>query len=140
MVSPIWRYVSACTTPSEASTRVEARRSRNASRWERAGLGGEEADRERLRKARQRDVVGHILAERLQECDLDQVDADSVPHEIGHLAAGDPRGDLDYGDSPIGSGDELGEGDRVREAERERRVDGDAARRARSCSGGIEDG
>ena len=34
---------------------------------------------------------GHRLAERLPERDLDEVDADGVPDEVGHLPAGNPR-------------------------------------------------
>ena len=42
----------------------------------------------------------HGLAERAQR-DLDEVDADGVLHEIGHLAAGDPRRHLDDGDATV---------------------------------------
>ena len=91
----------------------------------RAGLGGEEADREGLREARERDLVRDVLAERLPERDLDEIDADGVPHEVGHLAAGDPRGDLDDCDAAVRRGDELRERDRVAEAERAHRLDRD---------------
>ena len=104
------------------------------------GCGGEEADRERLREARERDVVGHVLAERLQERDLDEVDADCVAHEVGHLAAGNPRGDLDDGDAAVGRRDELREGDRVargraRAPTRRRPARRGAAARAGSTAG-----
>ena len=64
---------------------------------ERPGLGGEEADRERLLEPRQRELVRDGLAERLPERDLDEIDADGVPDEIRHLAARNPRRHLDDG-------------------------------------------
>ena len=79
--------------------RVELADPRDAPGRQRPGLRGEEPDRERLREAREGDVVGDVLAERLQERHLDEVDADGVPHEVGHLAAGDARRDLDDGDA-----------------------------------------
>ena len=70
-------------------------------------------------------VVGHVLGECLQQCDLDEIHADCVAHEIGHLAAGNPSSDLDDGDAAVGRGDELRERDGVGEAERAHRLDGD---------------
>ena len=65
------------------------------------GDGGEEADRERLGEAGQRELVGDVLAERLANRDLDEVDADGVAHEVRHLAACDARRDLDHGDAAV---------------------------------------
>ena len=90
---------------------------------QRAGLGGQEADRERLREARPRDLVRDRLAEREPQRDLDEVDARRVPHEIGHLAAGNARRDLDDGDRAVGMGDQLREGDPVTQAQRLHRAD-----------------
>ena len=84
-------------------------------------------------------VVGHVLAECLQQCDLDEIHADGVAHEIGHLAAGNPGGDLDDGDAAVGRGDELRERDGVRRPSA--RTDSTATCPARrSCSGGIDGG
>ena len=69
----------------------------DASGGQRAGRRREEPDRERLREPRERELVGNVLAESLANRDLDHVDADRVAHEIGHLTAGDARGDLDDG-------------------------------------------
>ena len=74
----------------------------DAARGQRARLRGEEADRERLREAGKRELVGDLLAERLAQRDLDEVDADRVPHEVGHLPAGDARRHLDHGDAAVG--------------------------------------
>jgi len=90
--------------------------------------GSEKADRERLREAWNGKRVGHLLAESLQNCDLDQVDADGVPHEVGHLAARDSRGDLDDGHASVRSRDELGKRDARAQAEGSDGVDGDLAR------------
>ena len=89
------------------------------------GCRGEEADRERLLEVRQRELVGDRLAERLPQRDLDEVDADGVPDEVGHLAAGNPRRDLDHEHAVVGD-EELREGDAVAQPERLRRVRGDA--------------
>ena len=62
---------------------------------QRPRLGGEEADRRRARVARHDELVGHLLAERLPERDLDEVDAERVEGEVGHLPARDARRDLD---------------------------------------------
>ena len=67
----------------------------DAARGQRARLRGEEPDCERLREPGERDVVGDGLAERLPQRDLDEVDADRVAHEVGHLSARDARRDLD---------------------------------------------
>ena len=82
---------------------------------------------------------GHVLAERLPERDLDEVDAHGMADEVGHLASGDARGDLDDGDAAVGRGDELRERDRVAEAERAHRLDRDLLGEA-SCVGGIDGG
>ncbi len=116
-----------------ASTALERRRSRvTRPVGQRPGRGGEEADRERLREARQGDVVGNVLAEREAERELDEVDADRVTNEVGHLAAGDPRRDLDDGHAAVGRRDQLRERDPVAEPERRRRLARPSARRARA--------
>ena len=64
------------------------------------------------------ELVGHVLAERLPERDLDEVDADRMAHEVGHLPAGDPRCHLDDRHPAVRRGDQLREGDAVAQPER----------------------
>ena len=45
---------------------------------------------------------GRRLAEGEAQRELDEVDADGVADEVGHLAAGDPRGNLDDRDAAVG--------------------------------------
>ena len=94
----------------------------DAARRQRARLRRQEADRERLLEARQRELVGHGLAERLPERHLDEVDADRVADEVGHLAARDPRRHLDHRDAAVGDGDQLRERDAVAQPERVHRL------------------
>ena len=90
------RYVSAWTTPAAREHRVE-RADRDAPCPSAAARAA--AVRKRIASgcvnARQHELVRHLLAERLPQRDLDEVDADRVADEVGHLAAGDPRRDLD---------------------------------------------
>ena len=46
------------------------------------------------------EFVRNLHAERLAQRDLDQIDADGVPREVRHLAARNPRRDLDHAASP----------------------------------------
>ena len=110
---------------------VEAADSRHAAGRERAGARGEEADRERLPEARQGHLVGDVLPERLPQRDLDEVDADGVADEVGHLAAGDARRHLDDRDRAVRRRDELREGDRVPKPERAHRIRRDLLRELR---------
>ena len=96
---------------------LEAADPRHPAGRQRAGLGGEEPDRERLLEARPRDLVGHRLAEREPQRDVDEVDAGRVTHEVGHLASRDPGRDLDDGDRAVRMGDQLRERDPVAKAE-----------------------
>ena len=48
------------------------------------------------------DAVGSRLAEREAERELHEIDADGVANEVGHLAAGDSRGNLDDRDAAVG--------------------------------------
>ena len=109
--------MSAWTTPSADSTgsRLPIRVTRPVGSG--PGVGGEEADRERLLEQRPRDLVGNGLAEREPQGDVDEVDAGRVADEVGHLAAGDPGRDLDDGDRAVGVRDQLREGDPVAEPE-----------------------
>ena len=109
--------MSACTTPSEASTgsRLPIRVTRPVGSGPR--LRREEADRERLLEPWTGHLVGHGLAECEAECDVDEVDSGRVTHEVGHLPARDPRRDLDDRHRPVGVGDQLRKGDPVAEAE-----------------------
>ena len=70
------------------------------------------------------ELVGDVDAERLPERDLDEVDADGVAREVGHLPAGDPRRDLDDAALAVGRDDQLRERDPVPQAERVNRRDG----------------
>src|SRR5262249_18512826 len=72
----------------------------DAARRQRPGVGGQEADREWLLEPRHDELVPQLLPEREAELDLDEVDADRVPDEVGHLAAGDPSRTLDHRDAP----------------------------------------
>ena len=80
---------------------------------QRARLRGQEADRERLRERGGRELVGNRLAEREAERHLDEVDADGVAHEVGHLPAGDARRDLDDTHRAVVVDEQLREGDAV---------------------------
>ncbi len=120
-------YVSAWTTPSDASTGSRSPTRIDAPGRQRPGRGGEEADREGLLEAGQRKVVGDLLAEGLTHCDLDDVHPDRMPHEVSHLPAGDASRHLDDHDAPVGRRDELRERDPVAEAERADGVHGDLA-------------
>ena len=96
---------------------LEAADARHATGRQRPGLGGEEADRERLLEARPGDLVGDRLAEREPKRHVDEVDARRMPHEVGHLAARDPGRDLDDGDGAVRVRDQLRERDPVTETE-----------------------
>ena len=78
-------------------------------------------------EARQRELVRHLVAERLAERDLDQVEADRVAGEVGHLPAGDARRDLDDAHDAVVADEQLRERDPVAQPERAHRAD---ARRA----------
>ena len=97
--------------PASASTRSSGPIARHAAGRQRPGLGGQEADRERLPEARQHELVRQLLAERHPQLHLDQVDADRVAHEVGHLPAGDPRRALDHDHAAVGRRDQLRERD-----------------------------
>ena len=114
--------------PVRGEDRPEIADPHDATGGQRAGRGRQEPDRERLRELRERELVGNVFAESLANRDLDHVDADRMAHEVGHLTAGDPGGDLDDGDPPIGCGDELGKRDPVPQAESPDRLDGDLSR------------
>ncbi len=47
------------------------------------------------------------------QCHLDEVDPHGVPDEIRHLAAGNPRGDLDHAHGAVVGDEQLREGDSV---------------------------
>ena len=119
---------------------VEAADPRDAAGRERARARREEADRERLPEPREGDLVRDLLAERLPQRDLDEVDADGMADEVRHLPARDASGDLDDRDRAVGRGDELRERDRVSEAERAHRRRLRHARRRRTCAAGSEGG
>ncbi|MGH3109699.1 MAG: hypothetical protein ACRDQT_02125, partial [Gaiellaceae bacterium] len=78
------------------------------------------ADGEGLREPGDREVVADFLPERLPKRDLDQVDSDCVPHEVGHLTSRDACGDLDDRDAAVGRDDELRERNAVADPEPER--------------------
>ena len=96
------RYVSACTTPGASSTGS----SEPICVTRPVGSGPGDAVRNRIASGCENrgsaSSSGTSLAEREAERDVDEVDADRVANEVGHLAAGDPRGDLDDGDAPSG--------------------------------------
>ncbi len=71
------------------------------------------------------ELVLDVLAEGLAKRDLDEVDADRMADEVGHLAAGDACGDLDDHDPTVRGCDELRKGDAVTEPERSDGIDGD---------------
>src|SRR5262249_21460548 len=81
--------------PLARENRIERADAGHTARRERPRLRSQEADRERLREARQRDLVRHLLTERLSQRDLDQIDAHGVTHEVRHLPATDPSSNLD---------------------------------------------
>ena len=91
-------------------------------------MRGQEADRRRPRDARDDEVVGRLLAECLAQCDLDEVDAEGVEGQIGHLPAGDPRGDLDDERPAVVGDDQLRERDPVPQAQRAHGPQRDALR------------
>ena len=81
-----------------------------------AGVGGEEADRDRALARREDQVVRHRPPERGLDRDVVQLDAGREADEVGHLPRGDPRRGLDDVDIP-GSDDQLHEGDAVDQPE-----------------------
>ena len=125
--------MSAWTTPSDASTGVE--RCRCASPRP-VGSGPGSAVRKRIAsgcvKRGSATLVGNVLAERLPQRDVDEVDADRVAHEVGHLPAGNPRRDLDDGDAAVREAMSCGKAIAVAQAERAHGVGGDALGDARA--------
>ena len=97
-------------------------------RRQRPGAGGQEADCERLLEARQHEVVVRLVPERLPQRNLDEVDADCVADEVGHLSARDPGRDLDDPHRAVVGDDQLREGDPVAQPERVHGVHGDPLR------------
>ena len=93
-----------CRPARRPGTRAPSRASRRARRG-RAVSGPGAAVRKRIasgwRKRGRHELVGQLLAERHAQLHLDQVDADRVPHEVGHLPAGDARGALDDDDAAV---------------------------------------
>ena len=103
------RYVSASTTPSAETTGPSAPTRVTAAGRERARVCGEEADRDRLRETRQRDLVGHVLAERDPKRHVDEVDADRVADELRELRGRRARCRSDHGHLSVRRRDELDE-------------------------------
>jgi hypothetical protein len=114
--------------PFHGKNGVETADAGDAACWQRPRLSGEEADRKRLRELRQRELVGNVLAQSLQDRDVHHVDADRMPHEVGHLASGDTSRDLDHDYTAVGRCDELWERDAVVQPERTRRLRRDLPR------------
>lgn len=77
--------------------------------------------------------VADRLADRLGECDLDQVDAGAKPDKVGHLFGRDARGDFDHEHLAGLGGEQLREGNAVAQAERKNGVDSDLACRPKLC-------
>ena len=103
--------------------RPEAADAHDLAGRQRPRLCREEADRERLLESGERDLVQHLVAERLAQRDLDEIDSDGVPDEVGHLPSGNARGDLHHRDATVRRRDQLRERDRVAEAECAYRLD-----------------
>ena len=123
------RYVSACTTPGKREHLLERADARHLARRQRPGLGGQEADRERLRKRGQ---------SRARRAAPRRAPAGAAPRRRSTPTAWRTRSaicppgiraaHLDDDDLARRRRDQLREGDPVREPERAHRVRRDALR------------
>ena len=77
---------------------------------------------------RQHELVRDLFPERLAQRDLDEVDADGMPNEVGHLTARNARCDLDDAHRAVVRDDQLREGDAVAQSEGVNGMHGDSFR------------